>query len=138
MLEKNNQINQYYWNFLFSLLFVVLVALSLRYFESKGSFPERIEEFDFILIILATFRLIRLFVYDSVTDYIRDYLSNFESGPRKTLSNLISCPWCTGVWMAFFIVFFYFYSPLFWLPMLILAVAGAGSFIQVTINRIGR
>jgi len=129
--------DQYFWNFVYSVLFVLLVMLSWFYLKSIGPMPDKIPVFDFILLALAIFRLIRLFVYDSITNFIRDHFAKYENGPGKTLSNLLGCPWCTGVWMAFGVVFFYFATPFAWYPILILALAGTASFIQVTIRKIG-
>ena len=137
-MSVNVRKNQDFWNFSFTVLFLLLAASAVVFFKTQNIIPKQIAPFTFFIISLATFRLIRLFVYDSVTSYIRDYLAKFEHGPRKTLSNLISCPWCTGVWMALLIGFFYFATPFSWFPIFILALAGAGSFIQITINRIGR
>jgi hypothetical protein len=128
---------QHFWNFAYSVLFVALAALSLIYLKSAGQLPHKIPTFDFILLSLATFRLVRLFVYDSVTNFIRDHFEKYHTGPGKTLSNLLDCPWCTGVWMALPVVFFYFATPITWYPLLILAVAGVATFIQITILKIG-
>ena len=47
-------------------------------------FPTEISTFDFILLSLATFRLIRLFVYDKVSLFVREYFADEKSGPKKT------------------------------------------------------
>lgn len=128
---------QYFWHFIYSAVFVLLVAFALSFLKSHGAWPRKIPEFDFILLCLATFRLIRLFTYDLVTNFIRDHFKQYQSGPGRVMWHLLDCPWCSGVWAAFVVTFFYFATPLAWYPILILAVAGVGSFIQVTIYRIG-
>lgn len=135
--EEKLETEQYFWNFIFSVLFVLFVALALYYLRSIGRLPHRIPTFDFILLALGTFRLIRLFVYDSITNFIRDHFAQYKTGPGKTIWNLIDCPWCSGVWVALLISFFYFATPLAWYPIFILALAGTGSFIQITILKIG-
>lgn len=128
---------QHFWNFAYSVLFIFLVGLSMWYLNSIDRLPHKIPAFDFILLCLSTFRLIRLFVYDSITNFVRDHFSQYNNGPGKTMRNLLDCPWCTGVWMALVVTFFYFTSPFSWYPLLLLSVAGVGSFIQITIYKIG-
>jgi hypothetical protein len=126
------------WHISFTGLYLLLVYLAISWLDAGGKLRQNIPTFDFIVLVLATFRLIRLFVYDSVTSYIREYLGQYLSGARKELSMLINCPWCTGIWMALIVFFLYFAHPLFWYFLLILALAGAGSFFQIVIWKIGR
>lgn len=129
--------NQYFWHFAYSALFVILVGLAISYLKNSGTWPRKIPTFDFILLCLATFRLIRLFTYDLITNFIRDHFKQYKNGPGRVMWHLLDCPWCSGVWAALAVTFFYFATPLAWYPILILAVAGVGSFIQVTIYKIG-
>ena len=135
-IEKRRS-DQPFWHFVFSTFFVFLVTVSLFYLKSKGKLPHKISTFDFILLSLATFRLIRLFVYDDVTDFVRGYFAKSQRGPKKTAFDLLDCPWCTGVWMAFLVAFFFFATPLAWFPILVLALAGVATFVQITIYKIG-
>jgi len=137
MEPEGKKNDQYFWNFVFSAIFALLVLLSLFYLKSNGELPRKISVFDFVLLALAIFRLIRLFVYDSVTNFVRDHFAQYQKGPGKTISNLLNCPWCTGIWMALFVAFFYFTTPLAWYPILILALAGTATFIQITIYKTG-
>lgn len=136
-MSNNNGNDQYFWNFAYSVLFAVLVAAAVYYLNAHNILPRAITVFDFVLLVLATFRLVRLFVYDSVTNFIRDHFKQYEQGPGKTMSNLLGCPWCTGIWMALLVSFAYFATPLAWYPLLVLAIAGAATFIQITILKIG-
>jgi energy-converting hydrogenase Eha subunit G len=58
-------------------------------------------------------------------------------GPRRALADLVSCPWCVGLWFALFVAFFYFLTPFAWFPILFLAIAGVASILQVSANIIG-
>ena len=115
--------------------------------------PRSIPLSDFLLITLATFRLTRLFVYDKITLWLRDLFIEkietstegvifvervgFVNGPRRTISDLLNCPWCISVWFALLITFFYFLSPLAWFFILVLALSGVGALLQLTANLIG-
>lgn len=133
LIEKE----QDFWHFIFSFVFVILTILLIYYLKISGKIRYEIPTLDVFILTMATFRLIRLFTYDDVTGYIRDYLMKFENGPRKTLYYLLDCPWCTGVWMALIVAFLYLAVPYSWIFLLIMAIAGTGSSIQVTIWKIG-
>ena len=60
-----------------------------------------------------------------------------KSGPRRTLADLLSCPWCFGIWAAATVVFFYELTPYAYYPILMLAIAGAGTFLQLAANMVG-
>ena len=125
---KNKQI---FWNMFFIVLFVLISLTAFFLLKEK---PREINIFDFFLIALANLRLIRLLTYDKITKFIRDYLSTKETGPLKTMYELLICPWCTGVWTSIFLVFFYSLTPVAWFFILILAVSGLASFIQVFVE----
>lgn len=129
---ENGKNEQYVWSFVFSLVYVLLITSSTIFLNSIDRLPSSISLFDFILLALVVFRLTHLFVFDAIMNFVRSFFSRFEKGPGKTISNLLSCPWCTSVWMALFVVFFYALTPLMWYPYLIIAVAGVGIFIEVT------
>ena len=120
----------------------------------RGVAPTSIPLFDLLLIILAAFRLTRLFVYDKITRFLRDALYHAKevyteegvtyfgtkertTGPLRTAYDLLTCPWCFSVWASVILVFFYFLSPLAWLPILILAISGVASLVQLIANMIG-
>jgi len=69
-------------------------------------------------------------------DFVRAFFKRFETGPGRTISKLLGCPWCTGVWLALFTTFLYFLTPFVWYGYLAIALAGLGSFIQILINRL--
>ncbi|WP_312469781.1 DUF1360 domain-containing protein [Neobacillus sp.] len=102
---------------------------------------------DFIIIILASFRLTRLIVFDDITAFIRkpfitismienssgDLEPNIEikgTGFRHFMGSLLSCYWCSGFWCSLIVVLIYFYFPITFPLILILAVAGAAAIIE--------
>ncbi|NBD74071.1 DUF1360 domain-containing protein [Patescibacteria group bacterium] len=142
------------WQFFFSMLFVGLVALCLGVLVRLGELPTSIAFFDAALIALATFRLTRLFVYDRITRWMRDLTVDKEvvseaplssvtirqpviAGPRRALHELVTCPWCFGVWAALLTSFAYFATPYAWYPIFVLAIAGVASVLQVGANLLG-
>lgn len=130
--------DQNLWNIIYTFFFLVFVLLLSRtLFLKLGYLPTSISLPDFLLVVLATFRLIRLFVYDKITFFLRDLFADEEQGPGKTFFELLACPWCFGVWCSAVILFFYYYTPLSWYFILLLAIGGLASLLQLFSNAIG-
>lgn len=152
-MQKNDQ---NFWNIIFSVFFLAVAVLMIRsLYVENGSLPTSIPLFDLLLLILATFRLTRLFVYDKITHFLRDMFQHGEEtytqegityyekktregGPLRTAYELLICPWCFSIWAGLFVTYAYFLrTELFWLPILILAISGVATALQVFINMIG-
>lgn len=142
--------DQYFWNIVFTLFFVALVVMGTIILDTEAykSYDELLLV-DFLLITLATFRLIRLFVYDNITAFFREQfwdakvsktsveLTKPVRGPRRTIADLLSCPWCIGIWMSAIVAFFYLLTPYAFYITLFLALAGVATFLQLLSNMIG-
>ena len=123
---------------LLSLFFLVLLAGGIAYLSMTNAFYRSVGIPDVLLMSLATWRLTRLFTYDAITQFVRDWFMNAQ--PRTlgaSLRTLLGCPWCTGLWFGATVVFFYFVTPYAWPVLLILAIAALGSFFQVLSNFVG-
>lgn len=126
------------WHGISMALYAILMGIGGYWiYQAHDEMPTSIPVFDAAIIGLATFRLVRLFTYDSVTDFIRSYFRQYKKGPGRTMYNLLSCPWCTGVWMALFSVTAYFLTEYAWYPIFVLAIAGVGSYLQIIIWKVG-
>lgn len=144
------------WYVLYSLFFIVVAWFMLRsLYSTNGSLPTSIKMFDFWMILLATFRLTRLFVYDKITYFLRDMFQHTEeeytqegitytkkvertSGPLRVAYELLVCPWCFSVWAGLLVCYAYFLrTELFWLPIFILAISGVATAIQIVVNMVG-
>ena len=154
-MQNNKKDDQDFWNIFYSILFALFSwGLFKILIIVRGSLPTSISFFDLSLVVLATFRLTRLFVYDKITRFLRDmfFLSNESyteqgvtyfpkkertNGPLRTIYELLTCPWCFSIWAGLMVIFFYFLTPLAWLPILILAISGVASFFQIFANMIG-
>lgn len=129
---------QTFWHNFFSGLFVSLVAGVIVFFKQNGKLPNQIGLFDFFILSLAIFRLIRLLTYDRVTEHIRNFLAKYPAGVGRELWLLLDCPWCTGIWMSLFVIFGYFAFPQIWFFFLVLAMAGLGTLIELIALKIGK
>ena len=142
--------DQYFWNFVFSVFFLILVVMGAIILETESRIVlDELSTVDFMLMTLATWRLTRLFVYDHITKFIREQfwdvvkvgkgytLEKPKVGPRRTMADLLSCPWCIGVWAAAVVIFFYLVTPYATYPIMLLAISAVATFLQLLSNLIG-
>ena len=142
--------DQYFWNFVFSVFFLILVIMGSIILETESRIVlDELSTVDFILMTLATWRLTRLFVYDNITKFIREQffdvvkagkgytLEKPKVGPRRTLADLLTCPWCMGVWAAAVVIFFYLVTPYATYPIMLLALSAVATFLQLLSNLVG-
>ena len=104
--------------------------------EARGGYLVSVPPFDAVMIALATFRITRLVVYDKIMRWFRDLFEN-GAGPLHTIRDLLQCPWCIGIWASLSVVFVYFVFTWGWFVVFFLAMAGAGSMLQIVANLIG-
>lgn len=127
-----------FWNIVFGLFFAALVLGGVLFITSVGFMHIFIPLEDMVIMALAIFRLIRLASYDVITRFIRDAVGKAEPDTfLGTFSSLLNCPWCTGLWFSFFVVFAYYLTPLSWPIIIVLALAGVATFFQVLSNFVG-
>ncbi|MFS0644577.1 DUF1360 domain-containing protein [Siminovitchia sp. 179-K 8D1 HS] len=100
------------------------------------------------LLGLAVFRLTRLFVYDQIMEWLRKpfmkeyeelneegeievYYMPIERGFRGWVGSLLSCYWCTGVWIAAGLYVCYVNVPIIAGPIIIIfSLAGLAALIE--------
>jgi len=102
---------------------------------------------DLTILILASFRLTHLIVFDEITSFLRNpfFTTTYDTdttgqlvrnihlkgtGIRKWIGQLLSCYWCVGIWTAAVTVGFYVYVPAAFPVLLVLAIAGAAAVIE--------
>jgi len=102
---------------------------------------------DFTILVLASFRLTHLIVYDEIASFLRNpFLTvSYETDPsgqvirvvdlkgtglRRWIGQLLSCHWCVGIWAALAVVAFYLYVPAGFPVLVLLAIAGAAAVIE--------
>lgn len=140
--------DQHLWNFTFTIIFLgVIGALGILLNQVTAPALKNLTFIELLVLALAAMRLTRLFVYDKITGFFREQFYDVDEGTgaimkpvrgaRRTLADLLSCPWCVGMWAGAVVVFSYYFSPVFWYPILFLAIAGAGSLLQLFANMVG-
>jgi hypothetical protein len=125
------------------ILFLLAMAVSGR------PWPEEVSGIDLLLLSLATFRLTEIVTEEKVARCIRapfcervvvtkpDGTQDYEERPkgqglRRVAGELILCPWCTGIWIATLLCFFWLLIPgLARVLMTVFAVAAGGLFFQI-------
>jgi hypothetical protein len=145
---KHKYKEQDHWNAIFSIAFLGIAVLGFwaisDIFGTTG-WVYSISTFDIAILGLATFRLIRLLSYDKIFLFVRLWFLDVDSaqgeggqvsytkpqrGPRRTVSELLECIWCTGIWSALAVGILYFIHPLGTFLTIILAIGAVGSFFK--------
>ena len=106
------------------------------------------------IIGLAAFRLTRLIVFDKITEFIRNpfyeekieidkdgneiiFYMVKEKGIKHFFGELLSCHWCTGLWVSIGLVMLDYYIPVVsYFLLMVLSVAGIGSIIETIIGKL--
>ncbi|MEW6545866.1 MAG: DUF1360 domain-containing protein [Bacillota bacterium] len=84
----------------------------------------RVTIVDLVVLILASFRLTHLVVFDQITAPVRNAL-------KRRLGPLVSCFWCCGVWVSAGLALGLAYWPAVFRPLaVVFAVAGGQSFLE--------
>lgn len=140
------------WNILASVFFVVLCVLMYVVFAKLRPNNFGVSFFDILILILGTFRLVRLFIYDNITLFLREFFMDLhiegeenkkytykesKSAFKLTMYKLLNCPWCFGVWVSFVAAFLYFSFPVFKLVFVVLAISSVASLLILIANLIG-
>ncbi len=90
------------------------LATALIAANRRGRLPEQIDTKDIIVLGVATHKIARLLTKDSVSSFIRAPFVQLEDksgtnsiketargrGLRRSIGELLSCPECTGNWVA--------------------------------------
>ncbi|WP_339149697.1 MULTISPECIES: DUF1360 domain-containing protein [unclassified Sutcliffiella] len=110
--------------------------------------------FWFLLLGLASFRLTRLIVLDKIAAFIRrpfmeeieekndkgeieEYIVLKGKGIRRWIGELLSCYWCTGIWVTTGLFLLMMFYPLAGKPVLfILAAAGIAGIIESILSKL--
>jgi len=141
---------QYFWSVVFSVFFLILVVMGAIILETESRLLwSELTTFDYVIMLLASWRLTRLFVYDSITRFLREQfmdvvkagrgyrLERPKTGPRRLLAELFSCPWCTSIWTSSFVVFVYMLTEYSVLPFVLLGMSAVVSVLQIGTNLLG-
>ncbi|MYL32206.1 DUF1360 domain-containing protein [Pontibacillus yanchengensis] len=102
---------------------------------------------DFILLVLASYRVTNLLVYDSITEWIRspfhrivvkendsgeqeEFIEIKGKGLQAFIGELLSCHWCTGVWASALVLLTFMYLPILIPLWIIFAISGGASLLM--------
>jgi len=132
---------------LLDLVFVLLYVGVMAALYFLGRLPTNIGPFDLVLLGLAAARLTDIISTDQIMEWLRRPFVKMETteiaerevetrtgrgrGLKKVIGDLLSCPWCVGVWVAASLTYAYFLLPaVIWVFILIMAIAEIGSLLQ--------
>jgi hypothetical protein len=138
--------DQAFWNTVAMVTFAAMSILAFMvivwHFGSDYSMVLRYGWFDFVILSLGTFRLIRLLTYDKIFAFVRNFFMDAHthgtvvtyvkpaSGWRRLIAELVECIWCTGLWAALGLLTLYILTPFGWFVAMLLALSAVGAFLQ--------
>src|SRR5438105_680860 len=109
-----------------TLIFNLLVAgLFTARWRSRRGLPEQIPLQDIALLGVGTFKLSRLIAKDKVLSWLRSPFTRYEGsggpsevqekprgeGLQNAVGQLLTCPYCTGQWVATGLLAAYLWQP---------------------------
>lgn len=157
MTQKEYQMEEQIkrWNIVAIGIFVILTLLAIRCLDVRDIQLQYLSLGDFMILALAIMRVIRLIAYDNITLFLREAFLDVktvryaeegeefiervpsENSLKRTISKLLNCPWCLGVWVALFVLYFALVYPSLWIIFVLLALSGVASLIQIAANLMG-
>lgn len=123
------------WNFWSVFVFFGAVGLVGYLLERQDIMIQDLKFKEALVIILASYRMTRILVFEKIFKYFRNILKKREDlYVIGTLSSIVTCPWCAGVWVTLIIVVFYYLVPYGVLLVYVLALAGLASMVILVSN----
>ncbi|MFO7933380.1 MAG: DUF1360 domain-containing protein [Bacteroidales bacterium] len=123
------------WNFWSALVFFGLVVLTGFLLREQGIDIRDMTFREAVVIILASFRMTRIVVFEKIFKYLRDVIKKKEDYyVIGTIRSIITCPWCLGVWTTLVMIIFYYLVPYGDLLTYVLALAGIATLIILLSN----
>lgn len=137
-----------FWNISASLFFLLVAAVLFGLIQGSaaGLVLYKLTSVDFFIIALATLRLTRLVVSDKILAFARGWFFDLKDGQtikpvggvRRTMAELIECPWCVGLWAALTSLVLYLAGPFAHFLVLVLALSGAAMLAHSFVSALGR
>ena len=140
MAKQPVEQEEHFWDAIALAVFLALCALAVWLVAALGTLrPADIGFLDLVLMGLAAFRLVHLITYDKIFDMVRaafmdregTRLKTAERGWRRLVCEFMQCIWCAGMWSGLIVVTVYFLGVWGRFAVIVLAVAGLGSLLQV-------
>lgn len=123
------------WNFWSAFFFLSMMGLVGYFLRHKGIAIEEMTFKEALVVILASYRMTRILVFERIFKYFRDVLKRRENlYVIGTIHAMVTCPWCAGVWITLLIVVLYYLIPFGVLLVYVLALAGLASMLILLSN----
>lgn len=137
-MENDTQKNtpkQNAFNFASTFIFLVMLVATGYYMEKQGIDITDITVKEIAILILAIFRLTRIVVFEKIFKFLRDIVKSKDKiAIFRTLKTLMTCPWCSGVWMSLVVFVVYYLVPYGKLFVYILSISGLASLVVLFSN----
>lgn len=123
------------WNFWSAFVFFGAILLVGHFLKREGIDIRDLSMKEAVLVILASYRMTRILVFEKILKHFRDALKKRENlYVIGTIHSMVTCPWCAGVWVTLIIIVFYYLVPYGALLVYVLALAGLASMMILVSN----
>ena len=123
------------WNFWSAFVFIGAILLVGYFLKKEGIDIRDLTMKEAVLVILASYRMTRILVFEKILKHFRDALKKRENlYVIGTIHSMVTCPWCAGVWITLLIIALYFLVPYGVLLVYVLALAGIASMVILVSN----
>lgn len=129
--------DQYFWNFVFLTFLGLLVVMATIILDTESRMAlTDLGLLDALLIILSSWRLMRLISTDTTTKFFREQFYELkktvksyslkapEAGPQRTILEIILSPASLSIGSVFLVTFVYLLTSYAVFPLLLLAFSG--------------
>ncbi len=143
--------DQYFWHLVFLVFLSFLVVMGAIILETESRIPlSEIAAFDIGLVVLATWRLVRLVSQDNATKFFREQFYDLKKtaraytlevpthGPRRTVLDILLNPWQLSIGLGALVVFVYLLTSYAVYPLLLLALSGLVGILETVTNFLAR
>ena len=99
-------------DFISSMVFIIAFIISMYLFDLKELTFSNISISDVVFIIIGTYRVTRMIVYEKIFSLFRfPFKKKAVAGLHSSINNLLTCPWCASVWVGLFVFDIYYLIP---------------------------
>ena len=141
--------NYYIWSIVFTAFFLVVLTMVLIILDTEARLGyDEVTPWQFTMLALATWRVTRLLTKDKVTAWFREQFYDVrrtarsaslvqpDTGPRRLLVDLFTCPWCMSMAVALALGSLFMVFEWFSFVIIVLALSAVAAAAQVVLTRV--
>lgn len=123
------------WNFASIIIYIAALAALGYYLNAQEFELSMLTPIDIAALILGTYRLTRIVVFEKIFKFFRDFVKNYKQYVLvNILKSIITCPWCASIWIALIVFALFTSVPYGKILIYLLAISGIASYLVLLAN----